>query len=172
MSTNSIPVGCWQEFRDGLFDLIEKRRDIASSFKHLEIYFFIIHCRTAFNSPGTDKAQEALDAIAEDGSFRLVVDLRMDFLAMFAASQQTLDGAGATVRPGASKPEGDKSAVGPLPRDDSANSAHRSHSNNPPSIRRTVEGQKNIARSFRDLTSARPRSGRPFRPGEGEPTYE
>ena len=84
MNTNSIvPVGNWPQFRDGLFELIENRRSIASTFKHSEVYFFITRCRTAFTSPGSDQAQEAQDSIADNGSFRLVAESRTDFLAMF-----------------------------------------------------------------------------------------
>ena len=92
MSTNtSPPAGDWQEFRDRFFELIESRRPIASTFKHSEVYFFMSRCMTAFNSPGTDKAQKALNAIAENGSFRLVADSRCDFLAMFPAADQPAD---------------------------------------------------------------------------------
>ncbi len=84
MGTNNLPAAeNWQQFRDGLCAMIEGRRNVASSFTYLEVYLFITHCRTAFASPGSDKAEQALDAIADSGSFRLVAESRTDFLAMF-----------------------------------------------------------------------------------------
>ncbi len=92
MSTNTVPpVAGWPDLRDQLLELIENRRAIASTFKYSEVYFFMSRCMTAFNSPGTDKGQSALNAIADNGSFRLVADSLRDFLAMFPATGQPAD---------------------------------------------------------------------------------
>jgi len=88
MTTNTTPPASnWDEFRGRLFESIERRRPIAATFKYADVYYFVTRCRSASNSPGTDKAQEALDAIAQNGSFRLVAESLDDFLAMLPSIQ-------------------------------------------------------------------------------------
>jgi len=70
------------KFRDLLLRRIESRREIAHTFKTEDVYFFIQDCRKAYGSAGTPEAQEALRAINENGSFRLVADSRSEFLAI------------------------------------------------------------------------------------------
>ena len=176
----------WGEFRDHLFDMIESRPDIASTFKHSEVYFFICRSKTAFTSPGTQKAEEALDAIADDGSFRLVKGSLSDFLTMFQVAEQPAiqddqpnpsEDPGqakghATVQVGTPKEEGSRSPLGRLPREDSADSARRSQGSNASPIHRAAEPQENPATAFGQLVPARSRSGPPFRRGEGAPAYD
>jgi hypothetical protein len=92
MGTNNMPAAeNWQQFRDRLFDFIEDRRGVASSFTYRAVYLFMSNCRTAFASHGTHKAKQALDAIIENGTFRLVAESRSDFLAMFPAPHSPED---------------------------------------------------------------------------------
>ncbi len=101
MSTNTTPpTARWPEFRDQLLVLIENRRSIASTFKYSDVYFFMSRCMTAFNSPGTDKAQAALNAIADNGSFRLVAESGRDFLAMFPTTGRQPADNGGQLKPG------------------------------------------------------------------------
>ena len=180
------PKDNWGEFRDHLFDMIESRPDIASTFKHSAVYFFICRSKTAFTSPGTQKAEEALDEIADDGSFRLVKGSLSDFLTMFQVAEQPAiqddrphpsgdPGQAkdhATAQLGTPKEEGSTPPLGRFPREDSADSARRNQDSNPTTIRRAAETQENPARAFGQLVPARSRSGPPFRRGEGAPAYD
>ena len=95
MSTTGTPAAKnWVQFRDRLCGLIDERRAVASSFKQLQVYLFLCHCRTALASPGTEEAEQALEAIVEDGSFRLVADSRSEFLAMFPVANPPVDEVG------------------------------------------------------------------------------
>lgn len=179
MSTNtSPPAGGWQEFRDRSFELIESRRPIASTFKHSEVYFFMSRCMTAFNSPGTEKAQVALNAIAENGSFRLVAESRCEFLAMFPAAAQPADEGdqpnpsnrpgqvqdSATVPPDWTEQEGSEPGQGPPPRQESEREPSTlSRRSDPPPARRAAEPGDKPERATQRPVSARPWSGRPFR---------
>ena len=87
-ANNTTRDSRWPKFRTSLFDLIESRPAIASTFKHSEIYFFITSCMIAFKSPGTAQAQTNLNAIADSGTFRLVEDSLRDFLALFPPAEQ------------------------------------------------------------------------------------
>ena len=82
---------------------------------------------------GTDKAQKGLNAIAENGSFRLVAESRCDFLAMFPAADQPADEDNqtnpndppgqvqhsATVQPQGPGEKAIASGPGPMPREGS-----------------------------------------------------
>lgn len=179
MSTNTLPpAGNWQEFRDRFFELIESRRPIASAFKYAEVYFFMSRCMTAFNSPGTDKAQKALNAIAENGSFRLVAESRCDFLAMFPAIDELADAGNqanpsdrpgqvqdsATVPPERTEQEGSEPGSGQLSREEFPREPYRGRPGNPPPARRATQPNEKPERFPRPPLSARPWSGGPFRP--------
>ena len=179
MSTNTIPpAGDWQEFRDWLFKLIESRRLIASTFKYSVVYFFMSRCMTAFNSPGTDKAQAALNAIADDGSFRLVAESRRDFQAMFPAANQPADDGdqanpsehpgqvqdSATVQPEGPGEGATESGLGQVPREASQREPYHARASNPPAARRAAQPGDKPERATQRPVSARPWSGGPFRP--------
>jgi hypothetical protein len=73
----------WPQFRTQLFDIIEKRRAIASIFRYEQIYWFISGCRRLFASPATKEVQDELNAIQDEGTFLLVADSLTKFLTMF-----------------------------------------------------------------------------------------
>jgi hypothetical protein len=179
MSTNTLPpAGNWQEFRDRFFELIESRRPIASTFKYSAVYFFMSRCMKAFNSPGTDKAQEALNAISDDGSFRLVADSRCDFLAMFPDANQPADDGdqpnpsdhlvqtqtSATVQPEVPAEDAVESGSGQVPRKAPQREPYEARASNPPAARHAVQPGDKPERATQRPVSARPWSGRPFRP--------
>ena len=178
MSTNTLPpAGNWPKFRDRLFELIESRRPIASTFKYSVVYFFMSRCMTAFNSPGTDKAQEALNAIANDGSFRLVADSRRDFLAMFPTAEQPADEGNqpnpndpgqvqdsATVPPEGPTENAVESGSGQVPREEPRRERYHARASTPPAARRAAQPGDNPERATQRPVSARPWSGGPFRP--------
>ena len=179
MSTDTLPPAeNWQKFRDRSFEMIESRRPIASTFKHSQVYFFMSRCMTAFKSPGTDKAQEALDAIADDGTFRLVADSRRDFLAMFPAADQPADEGNhpnpsehpgqvqdsATVQPEGPGEGATESGLGQVPREASQRESYHARASHPPAARRAAQPGDKPERATQRPVSARPWSGGPFRP--------
>ena len=166
----------WPEFRARLFELIESRRAIASTFKHSEIYFFITGCMTAFKSPGSEQAHTSLEAIAETGSFRLVSDSLSDFLAMFPPAVQTPDQGGHSnptdhagqaqrtmTQTKSPKEIGSRSGAGQLSREEfQREPSYRGRLSNPPPARRPAEPAETPGRTLQRPFSARPRSGGPF----------
>ena len=156
---------------------MESRRSIASTFKYSEIYFFVCRCMTAFNSPGTEQAQKALNAIADSGSFRLVSDSRRDFLAMFPAADQPADDDQpnpsdppaqaktiATVQPEGSREDAVESGSGQVPRKEPQREPYHARACNPPAARRAAQPGDKPERATQRPDSARPWSGGPFRP--------
>jgi len=171
MTTNTTPPASnWDEFRGRLFESIERRRPIAATFKYADVYYFVTPSRSASNSPGTEKAQEALDAIAQNGSFRLVAESLDDFLAMLPSIQplagqvaqlnrsrhcQEADDK-AAVQPEAHKDDYNRSGSGWVTRDECGDDPERDRHTNPSPVHRAAEQGETTA------PTARPRSGRPF----------
>jgi hypothetical protein len=168
MSNNTMPPAAnWEEFRGQVFELIENRHAIAATFKYGDIYFFVTRCRHAFISPDSDKGQEALDLIIQNGSFRLVADTWGDFLAMFPPAQPPADEAGqlknsrqaddqTTVQPEVYKEGDNKSRSGRGARDEYGGSRRGDPPSKPMPAQRAAEQGETRA------PSARPGSGRPF----------
>lgn len=75
------------QFRNELFDAMERRRSELSIFRFEQIYLFIHQCSKLFSSPGTSEAQQALTKIQDEGTFLLVADSLREFREMFPAVQ-------------------------------------------------------------------------------------
>lgn len=179
MNTNNTPrTSSWQEFRARLFELIEKRRPIASSFLYSEIYFFVTRCMSAFNSPGTEKAETALNAIADDGTFRLIANSWREFAALFPTCPQPTDDSN-QVNPGHDHGQaqgrsmiqagGDaEKSNEPVPekerREESWRESPRCEVMNSPSVHKDGERDACVGHYEQRSVSARTRSGSPFRP--------
>lgn len=104
----SIP---WPQFRTQLFAKIEERRARAAMFRFEQIYWFIGRCSKLVGNPGTREAQQALEAIANEGTFLLVADSLTEFGDIVAAAQ-TEEPANATSNDRAARP-GPQSPVSP-----------------------------------------------------------
>ncbi len=187
MNANATPPsGAWPEFRDWLFDLIERRRQTGPFFTDEDVYFFIMDCRAAFTAPGTEKAERALDGIADSGTFRLVASSLRDFLAMIQPAKQTTADKNASDPAGRAGHAADRNTIVPelhkagdgdpsreclAPEERFRGEPLHGQPSEPPATRSTSAPVQKPSRPLQN-TPARPQAGRPFRPGEGRPHYD
>ena len=95
----------WVQFRKNLFEWIEQRWSrTAALFRQEKIHLFIIHCSRLFTAPGTTKAQEAQQAIENEGTFLLVADSLADFWALFPPLEGEADTSPEPAQLGATAP--------------------------------------------------------------------
>lgn len=134
--TASTFMPTWAELKSELFRRMDGRRQHQSIFTSEQVYSFVLGCSKQFSAPGKTEAEQALQRIANEGTFLLVADTLSEFRQLLGISPHP-------------RPEEN-------PTEPSGNP-----SNQKPANAALVQQP---GHSIEASASARPRSGPPFRP--------
>jgi hypothetical protein len=86
----------WNQFKPRFFERMEKRRAKAALFRPEQIYLLVGRCSKLFDPARQLEAEQALDRIAEEGTFLMLADTFSEFHALLSSARETTEDAQVT----------------------------------------------------------------------------